>query len=355
MKNRYGFFCVCALLEVISLPCPAQVLETNAATGTSFYIENDVLSRTHKGDKWYTNGVRAVHLGDPKAYDIPADLATKLALFLCDYTFNCDPKQEKIGANLGVAFGQEIYTPANIAEPRPQPFDRPWAGWLYVGGIAQFTPRYSEPAPRVTTQQTLELDIGAVGQKAFTEQTQKFIHRIINSQQPQGWDNQIGGELGIALSYTQKLRYSPGNNDRFDIIPHYGFVLGNVHTFVNVGATARLGDNLTGFGDGKTPGPASKSERRAAKNIIDEWYVFFKTDLRGVARNIFLDGNTFRDSLSIKKHRFVYDVGGGVTVRFSNQVTLSYIQTRRSAEFYSSDNAERQFQNFGSLVVTSGF
>ena len=95
MKNRYGFFCVCALLEVISLPCPAQVLETNAATGTSFYIENDVLSRTHKGDKWYTNGVRAVHLGDPKAYDIPADLATKLALFLCDYTFNCDPKQEK--------------------------------------------------------------------------------------------------------------------------------------------------------------------------------------------------------------------------------------------------------------------
>lgn len=356
MNIRGGFFLLLILAGINSLNCSAQELEEYAGAGTSYYFENDVLARTHKGDKWYTNGIRVVHLGDPKAFDVPAGVAKKLASFLCDYTFNCDPAND-IGANLGIAGGQEIYTPADITESRPQPFDRPWAGWLYVGGLAQFTPRYSAPTPRVTTQQTIELDIGVVGPKSLAGPTQKFIHRIIHSTQPQGWDNQIGGELGVVLSYMQRLRFSPGNRDRIDIIPHYGFMLGNVHTFANVGATVRLGENLTGFGGDKTPGPASKSERKSleADKLIQEWYVFLKTDWRGVGRNMFLDGNTFRDGPSIKKHRFVHDVGGGVSVRFGNGVQVTYVQTRRSAEFYPADSVDRQSQNFGSLMVSAGF
>jgi hypothetical protein len=42
---------------------------------------------------------------------------------------------------LRVGIGQSIYTPSIITKVGAQPFDRPWAGWLYTSAILNQTPR----------------------------------------------------------------------------------------------------------------------------------------------------------------------------------------------------------------------
>src|SRR3546814_4711146 len=73
-----------------------------------------------------------------------------------------------------------MYTPDDVALRNPPLDDRPYAGWLYgsVGLIAETGRRLDQ----------LELTLGVVGPASLTEQTQKLIHEITDSQEPRGWD-----------------------------------------------------------------------------------------------------------------------------------------------------------------------
>ena len=62
--------------------------------------------------------------------------------------------------------------------------------------------------------------------------------------------------------------------------------------------------------------------------------------MRYVARNIFLDGNTFTDSHSVDKRPFVLDLQVGVTLAFEN-VQLSFMQVFRTREFRRQTEADR--------------
>ena len=68
------------------------------------------------------------------------------------------------------------------------------------------------------------------------------------------------------------------------------------------------------------------------------------TDGRAVARDITLDGNTFRDSHSIPKESFVLDYSLGIGLGGTGW-QLTYSQASRSQEFKGQDG----WQNFGSL------
>ena len=52
---------------------------------------------------------------------------------------------------VGFTLGQDIYTPRDIKIADPQPWDRPWAGWTYIGALVQ--------AASPDTQDTVELNI----------------------------------------------------------------------------------------------------------------------------------------------------------------------------------------------------
>jgi len=88
----------------------------------------------------------------------------------------------------------------------------------------------------------------------------------------------------------------------------------------------------------------SRSSRRFGVHL------FFAVDGNAVARNIFLDGNTFRDSHSVDKKHFVADIIGGVGIiihRF--KITYSYVH--RTKEF----DTQREAQNFGAVSVSFTF
>jgi lipid A 3-O-deacylase len=106
-----------------------------------------------------------------------------------------------------------------------------------------------------------------------------------------------------------------------DFTSHAGVGLGNILTQASVGLTVRS-DGLS-------------------------WYVFFGAEGRGVLRNIFLDGNTFRNSYSVDKKPFVGDVQGGIAVVMGRS-RLAYTHILWIEKFDTQDDTD----HFGSISLS---
>ncbi len=300
------------------------------------FIENDMLSHT---DRYYTNGIK-FGIGVPG--DTLAELFCNSAkLALAPFTNDADR------LHFGWFAGQNLYTPKKITIAGPQPGDRPWAAWAYIGGVGQRVNRENSKLD------TVEIDVGMVGPPALGDQVQTTWHRLIGASRPQGWGNQIPAQPALVVSYVhkEKLRFDTQN---LEVIPHAGVTVGNVFTLARAGGIARFGMNMTGFGpDSIEPGGAMLQNTRHAADADSrgkfELYGFVGFDARLVARNIFLDGPLFSNSPSVSKRRYVNDFSIGASVRYQwLRVSLTHI--RRSEEFYTTPGGGGS-QRFDSLNV----
>ena len=77
------------------------------------------------------------------------------------------------------------------------------------------------------------------------------------------------------------------------------------------------------------------------------WYVWFGTDARIVARNIFLDGNTFRQGPGVERERFAWDAQCGIALTWGSQ-RLGFSIVRRSVEFATQARSDK----FGQLAYS---
>lgn len=296
---------------------PAPAMEERQPPGSELqlFIENDMFAGT---DRYYTNGIK---------FGVGARLATlrqffkKPSKWMLDLLSNQDTDY-----HFGLFAGQNLYTPRNIKVHAAQPDDRPWAAWLYLGGVAQQVAK--------NRLDTVEIDLGVVGPPALGDQVQTEWHRLVGSPQPRGWDNQIPGEPAFLASYLQKRRFSAGS---IELIPHAGVTLGTVMTLARAGGIVRAGRHMTGFGpDSIEPGGAmlqnTRHEYDQAVRAPFEWYGFVGADYRLVARNIFLDGTMFRDSPSVDHRTHVHDLSAGLSLRYK-EVRFSLTRILRSEEF----------------------
>jgi len=170
----------------------------------------------------------------------------------------------------------------------------------------------------------------------------------------------IHGSLLFTLAYEHMWRW-PEHERRsgldWEILPLVGAAVGTVRTFANAGAELRWGLNLPD--DFGTPaiGPAATTstpvdgwqgaERRGVDFGI---YLFTRVDGRMVARNIFLDGNTFADSHSVGHELFVADLSAGLALNYKN-TKLAYAIVYRTKEFGS----QRGNQVFGTVSLNWTF
>jgi hypothetical protein len=187
-----------------------------------------------------------------------------------------------------------MYTPKDISLRNPPLDDQPYAGWLY--GSAGLT---AETGKRLDQ---LELTVGMVGPASLAEETQKRVHEIVSSDEPQGWDTQLRNEPGFILTYQRSWRSVVSKSILgvpFDMTPHAGGALGNVFTYANAGIMLRFGRRLPlDYGPPRIQ-PSLPGSGFLVPHDGFGWYLFAGIDGRAVARNIFLDGNTFRDSRSL--------------------------------------------------------
>ena len=98
-----------------------------------------------------------------------------------------------------------------------------------------------------------------------------------------------------------------------DVTPDAEATAGNLYDYVGLGATMRVGvdlrpDTMPVQGD-----PAMAGSGAAVRSDNEHWiYVFAGVHGRAVARNLLLDGNTFRDSRDVDQNGFVGDLSAGV-------------------------------------------
>ena len=343
-RARLAGIALCAATASWIAPAAAAErtpLECNAATACELqvYIENDSIGSG--SDRYYTNGIKV-------GGGLNAD-------FVIDHLVQGPARSvlERISGrsdevHVGFFLGQNMYTPRRITLSQPQPFDRPWAGWLYVGGVAQ--------SVRDHRLQTVELDLGMVGPSALGKQVQTEWHKLVGADIPQGWGNQLHNEPGVLLAYLEKRRYELATG--VQVVPHFGVTVGNVMTLARAGGIVRFGQNLSGFGpDTIEPGGAMLQRARLTdrqwRGGGHEWNVFAGFDARLVGQNIFLDGNTFRNSASVERRVFVYDLKAGLSLRIA-PVRLSLTHVQRSPEF-TTPLGNGGIQRFQSINVSWEF
>jgi len=326
----------------------APVIEmTRAREAAIFtaYFENDYFGGT---DRHYTNGVKFSWLSSDYSTWKQRDGAAGVVgdrLPLVNL-----PDTQK---NFGFAIGQNMYTPQRKDLAIPDPTDRPYAGWSYL--------EFSFLSKSESRLDTLSFQPGIVGPHAYAEQTQGEVHRLLGSKQARGWDYQLKDEVGLNIVYERKWRLyarSVGDLLGADFVPHVGASLGNVQTYANAGGTARLGFNLpSDFGvqlirpGGAGSSPIDDFDPRVSPRKNFSLFVFGAADGRAVARDIFLDGNTFRDSPSVDKKNFVADLSYGAGL-IAGRWQLTFTQVVRTREF---KGQLEDHNDFGSVTLSVAF
>jgi len=297
-------------------------------------FENDWFGNA---DHNYTNGVELTYTTAPQ--DSP-DWLIAVAHWLPFFTAT-----GKGDVRTRYALGQTIFTPLDKTLTNPSLTDRPYAGFLFgTFGLA---------GDSGTHLDQLQFTIGVVGPMSIAGDTQNWVHGIIGDAKAKGWHYQLHNEPGLIIQYERSIKLIPPKSILgliFDFEPHYGMAVGNVYDFANVGAMARLGFNLPG-----DYGPMRIDPSLPGSNFFEPTggfsaYVFAGVDGRSIARNLFLDGNTFEDSRSVKKLNLVYDYDLGAAITF-NAVRLSYTYVIRSREFKTQPLMSR----FGAVALSFRF
>ncbi|MGB4874629.1 MAG: lipid A deacylase LpxR family protein [Candidatus Competibacter sp.] len=297
-----------------------------------FLVENDKFTGT---DEHYTNGVELTYLTAKD--DVPQWLRSA-AVYLPGV-------RESAALRTGYVLGQSIFTPSNTLSAAPVPNERPYAGWLY-GGLALV----AEDDGRLDTW---ELQLGIVGPSARGEEVQNSFHDLIGSDEAAGWDNQLHDEFGYALIYERKWRNlleHQGTGLGVDVTPYVGGSLGNVGTYLEVGATLRIGNDLPNDYGAPRIRPSLPGSNFFLPRDNFGWYLFAGAGGRAVAYNIFLDGNTDGNSLGVDRKPFVGELQAGLVTSIG-WARLAYTYVLRTREFDRQDKPDR----FGSVGISFKF
>lgn len=291
----------------------------------TFVIENDSIGGQGT-DKNYTSGVRFSYYD--KAAKVP-EIFHEIDDYIPTFEVN---SQSRIFYSLG----QNIYTPTEISQSVQDPNDRPWAAHLYASvGLVTDTGNHRDE---------LEISFGVVGPWALGKQAQSFVHKYVtpDSPTPKGWSSQLDNEPALLLGWRRQFKdYFKTTVGGFSASasPHYGVTLGNVYTFASGGLSFSLSPKNETWQDA----PVRVRPSMPGTGVFEipedgwSWYLFAGLEGRAVARNIFLDGNTFDDSHNVDKNYFVADANAGLALTYG-QYRVSYTLAYRTSEFKGQDD-----------------
>ncbi len=331
-------------LAISSLPASAN------SVGLTFYWENDGGFAKPNGstDRHYTAGTAL-------SVDWQAPWVNNLLSQLPSINDEFAPEHSRYA--LAVIGSLSIYTPDDLTNPNPILHERPYAGWLYAGFIAQ---RSSTAPNHLPVFEHFELDIGALGQNSFAREAQDWIHKFFDYTFPQGWENQIRNEYGADFKYQRRYRISllP---DHVDLLPEAGFTLGTVHINANVGTTLRFGFNLPqDFGPGRKDLPGDFTRARSPSRELT-WdnlahslgaYGFIRTTGVAVAHDSTLEGSFFGSSpVEVEKEPLYAELQYGIAIQLLRHIELTYSQTWRSPQFEGQHN----WDSTGTLTIAFAY
>lgn len=262
-------------------------------------------------------------------------------------------REHKAPQYAGGAVGSlSMFTPTDIANPAPQPDDRPWAGYSYLGLFLQRASRFDSGFSGVF--ESWQVNLGVVGPSSLGQNAQEMIHDTFDQIYPRGWDNQLSDEFQIDFVYRRIWRYelSLGRDTgmKFQLLPEVGFTLGTLMREINYGGTLRFGWLPDDFGPGRM---ALQPDFTRPVREHFAGYAFVRPTGRYVQHNVLLEGLNWRhnDVTTVDKKEFVATLEFGVAVHFLDRWTLSYSQVYSTEEF----NGQKNCDSFGQFSLSYQF
>ncbi|MBY0421303.1 MAG: lipid A deacylase LpxR family protein [Parvularculaceae bacterium] len=317
-----------AILLRAALLLAAMSLAVPASAGTlGAVVENDSVTPS---DREYTSGVKLFYVSDEGRA-----AALGRALLRAG---------DGEATRFGVALGQSLFTPSDIDAPAPPPGERPYAGWLY-SELSVLVSR------RSGALDVLAASIGVVGPAALGEEAQDTIHGLINASRARGWSTQLRNEPALVLSYDRLWRATTSAHGfGLGVSPTAGLSVGNVLTEARAGALLRIGWNLgEGYGPARVR-PATPTDGAVGGDAVWSVSLFGGGLGRAVAHNLFLDGSTFRDSLSVDRKPLTGEAEMGAAIRFRRiEVAARYVWRAREYE------TQGRMHEFGGLTLAARF
>jgi hypothetical protein len=200
--------------------------------------------------------------------------------------------------------GQDIYTrDATLSDTTVIDRSRPSAGWLYLAQSARSL--HDDRSDELT------LTLGVTGSPSLARLTQRIAHNAAPAfNRPTDWSRQIDFEPGVIVRYEERRR-AAGEIGAigFDAVPRGAATIGNVLTMAELGVELRAGWHL--------PHPWLPQTDAASLALVGG------VSGRAIARNLFLDGNTFRDGPRVGHEPLVGSGELGVELRY-RALSLAY-------------------------------
>jgi lipid A 3-O-deacylase len=334
LQKNLLHYLVLTLLLVFSLGAKASA---ETPEFTSLIVENDFFVGDDSG---YTSGVGITFGKGPFLAFDKNNLPNWLHWITQDlYISTMNNKQR------GVAhmFFQRIQTPENIRSKEIVQDDIPYAGLLaWQGTLYAWDDQVSDH---------LSLYLGAVGPITLAEQSQALAHKILGSQQPQGWEHQIGNEpiFKIEAQRAWTLFRSDDEEHQLDIIGLYGGGVGNLESDTKAGIALRWGSHLAhSFSTFSLD--ADRQANPLAFSIEKNFYLFIGAKLGVVFNSILIEGNTFKSSHSAHLKHSQNQVSAGAVWNIGK---LSSVFQLSSVSFLTKVTDERD--TFGAVSFSYGY
>jgi hypothetical protein len=316
---RKAAYCLAAVLTLFLCVQPAL------AQRAVLVLENDAVFRR---DRDYTNGFRGSVVFDDFARDrLAAEAFDVVRPGLVTFGAPAGPTRRQFEWIIG----QSIFTPDRVSSPVHTIGERPFGGWLYTGfNAAQQSGR--------SQLDSFELLVGTVGGSAsLAYDVQNGFHHLLGGAMvTKGFG--LHNEPGLLVAWDRRWKWGVGSGHGLgaDVIPYVNLTAGNVFTYGAAGAMVRIGQSLgTSWGPTRVrPGPSGASFISPDPDAPYLGFALFAgAEERAVARNVFLDGNSFEDSISVHRKPLVLDLYVGAEMFTQSGFRLAATLTQRSREY----------------------
>ncbi len=286
-----------------------------------FETENDVL---FKSDHYYTAGL-ALSYTNKNLKKTPAQLFLK-------------PKNPESISFTGFGIEQRMYTPYSITKPDSIENDRPYAAYILITNYSVLI------NPGKNLKIFNEIGIGIMGPAAGGREVQSFVHEIIGSDIPLGWEFQLRNAFLIDYQFRIEKGFF-GDWTAKHFIPFAKVRLGTLTDRIGVGLMTKFGNA------NKLLGEISKTNSLKDRFI---WEWVFEANLYGVFYDATLQGGLFNGNEVIKLNRQntisrQYQLRMGVNLHYKS------LYLRYMVKFNSQDFSSGVIHRYGGVNIGVSF
>ncbi|MGY3052257.1 lipid A 3-O-deacylase [Pedobacter sp. UYEF25] len=313
MKYLISFLVLCGL----SLQSSAQVYKNEFG----FTTENDAYLAT-LNDRYYTNGLFIYFRSAINPKNFKENVAKK--------TYE-------------ISIGQKIFTPFSGDVPIKENQDRPFAGYLDVGGSYSIFYR-KERLVKFTAQ------IAAIGPNSLAEKGQKFLHKTIGFYTPEGWEYQIKNELAVNLSANAAQLLYRTKDKIFDVTGEGYANLGTTFSGVGISSLIRIGKLNQLFNSSSYNATIGETADRRLNE--QEFFFYLRPKLNYVGYDSTIQGSLFNNDSPV--------TFGVKPIVYEQQAGLNYTIRRLSFDFsviFKTKEVQSvaKAQNYGSFSMVYRF